>query len=623
MLKPSSRLAGVVSLAAATGLAVSVLACGDEGPAGPSGPSAPDRLVFTPSSVTLDPVTGASVELRNEGERAVGPVLLVPGQVRDEGGNARVGARVDVRPENIPTLNPDQSITVTLTPKLGDLPAGDYQVELDALVDADVLASLSLAVVLRPIAPPTPGSSTQAVVITGGAASPRQGDVRRYTAETRDGNGQPVADPGLIWFVVPSTAGFVAPDGRFVGYGPGPAQIFASANGHTDSLSIRVQARGGLSGSFQVVGNVDAGPRLGSDIWVHGGVAYTGTWRWITIGQTQLFGDRMYVWDISQPASPVRVDSVIVDARTVNDVKIRDDGLLAVISHELSNDGLNGVTLLDTTDPLRPTVVGRYAQNLAEGVHNVWIDGDILYVVRDNIGAGLHILDISNPAAPVEIARHFVGQSFLHDVYVRDGLAFLSQWDDGLVILDVGNGMAGGSPASPVEVGRVKTAGGNTHNAWYWPQAEVVFVGEEVDSGSPPGAMHVVDVSDMTDPREVATYYISSWTPHNFWLDETRQILYIAWYGDGVRALDVSGELLGELSKQGREIAWTRYGGTASSFVSPGLGGAVAGTPDPGKSGFGLMSAPGDTRTWAPQLHNGLIYLSDINRGVWVLRPNF
>ena len=34
-----------------------------------------------------------------------------------------------------------------------------------------------------------------------------------------------------------------------------------------------------------------------------------------------------------------------------------------------------------------------------------------------------------------------------HDVYVRDGLAFLSHWDAGLIILDVGNGMAGGSPA--------------------------------------------------------------------------------------------------------------------------------------------------------------------------------
>lgn len=620
MQKLSPRIAEAVAM----GLVVSVLACSDDnGPAGPSGPAAPDRLVFTPSSVTLDPVAGASVELRNEGERAVGPILLVPGRVRDEAGNARVGARVDVSPDNIPTLNPDQTVTLTLSPELGDLPAGDYRVELEAFVDSEALASVSMSMVLRPVAPPSPGSATQSVAITAGAGSARQGDVERYTAETRDGSGQSVADPGLIWFVIPSTAGFVAPDGRFVGYAPGPAHVFASANGHTDSLAITVQPRNAQSGSFQVVGNVDAGPRLVSDLWVHGGVAYTGTWRWVTVGQTQLFGDRLYVWDISQPASPVRVDSIIVEARTVNDVKIRADGQLAVITHEISDDGLNGLTFIDMTDPLHPTAIGRYTQSLGTGVHNVWIDGNTLYVVRDNIGAGLLVLDISNPAAPVEIAQHFGGQSFLHDVYVRDGLAFLSQWDDGLIVVDVGNGIAGGSPANPVEVGRVKTAGGNTHNAWYWPQAEVVFVGEEVDSGAPPGAMHVVDVSDMSDPREVATYYIGSWTPHNFWLDETRDILYMAWYGDGVRALDVSGELLGELSRQGREIAWTRYGGTASSVASPGIGGGIAGTPDPGKSGFGLMSAPGDTRTWAPQLHNGLIYISDINRGLWVLRPNF
>ena len=57
--------------------------------------------------------------------------------------------------------------------------------------------------------------------------------------------------------------------------------------------------------------------------------------------------------------------------------------------------------------------------------------------------------------------------------------AFLSHWDAGLIILDVGNGIAGGSPASPVEVSRIKTVGGQTHNAWYWPAAGYVFVGEE------------------------------------------------------------------------------------------------------------------------------------------------
>ena len=59
----------------------------------------------------------------------------------------------------------------------------------------------------------------------------------------------------------------------------------------------------------------------------------------------------------------------------------------------------------------------------------------------------------------------------------------------GLIILDVGNGVAGGSPTSPVEVGRVQTTGGQTHNAWYWPAGGYVFVGEE--DFNAPGFMHV------------------------------------------------------------------------------------------------------------------------------------
>ena len=185
------------------------------------------------------------------------------------------------------------------------------------------------------------------------------------------------------------------------------------------------------------------------------------------------------------------------------------------------------------------------------------------------------------------------GSSFLHDVYVRDGLAFLSHWDAGLVILDVGNGVAGGSPSSPTEVGRIVTAGGQTHNAWYWPQAGYVFVGEE--DFDTPGIVHVVDVSDLGVPVEVASFSVTGITPHNFWMDEARGILYVAWYETGIRALDVSGRLSGELDRQGREYTALQYDGP---------GGGCAG-------GSGTCS-------WAPQLHDGLIYLSDQNSGLWV-----
>ena len=82
---------------------------------------------------------------------------------------------------------------------------------------------------------------------------------------------------------------------------------------------------------------------------------------------------------------------------------------------------------------------------------------------------------------------------YLHDIAVIDGLAYLSYWNDGLIILDVGNGMKGGSPRSPVlvsqfkydlseEYARVDQLYGlgdrGTHTAWR--AGNYVFVGDEV-----------------------------------------------------------------------------------------------------------------------------------------------
>ncbi|NIP57020.1 MAG: hypothetical protein GWN82_03185, partial [Gemmatimonadetes bacterium] len=183
-------------------------------------------------------------------------------------------------------------------------------------------------------------------------------------------------------------------------------------------------------------------------------------------------------------------------------------------------------------------------------------------MVEDGAGGdgGLHVLDVSDPGAPAEVALFYGGSSIVHDVYVRDGLAFVSHWDAGLIILDVGNGIRSGSPSDPVEVGRVVTGGGRVHNAWYWPGGDSVFVGEErfPTPGLPgsEGVLHVVDASDLANPVEVATFGVPGDTPHNFWLDEDRQILYAAWYDAGLRAIDVGGELSGNLAAQGRELGY-------------------------------------------------------------------
>ena len=193
-------------------------------------------------------------------------------------------------------------------------------------------------------------------------------------------------------------------------------------------------------------------------------------------------GNRLYTWTLNGSGMPTLSDSITVDARTVNDIKIRADGRLGVLTHEegdATEGGRNGVTFFDLADPAHPRVVSRFSAGLEPGVHNAWLEGDYAYLVVDGVGGGLRILDVSDPASPRVAASFYGGSSFLHDVYVRDGLAFLSHWDAGLIILDVGNGMAGGSPASPVEVSRLSDLGGESHNVWYWPEAGYAFVGEE------------------------------------------------------------------------------------------------------------------------------------------------
>ena len=161
----------------------------------------------------------------------------------------------------------------------------------------------------------------------------------------------------------------------------------------------------------------------------------------------------------------------------------------------------------------------------------------------------------------------------------------------------MGNGVAGGSPGAQVEVARISDLGGATHNAWYWPEAGYVFVGEE--DFQTPGVIHVVDVRNLAVPREVATYAVAGQAPHNVWLDEDRAVLYVAWYGRGVAALDVSGELLGALERQGRVMATLRYNGGSGECDLPGT----------------------STCTWAPQLHRGVLWVSDMNQGLVGLEP--
>jgi hypothetical protein len=131
-------------------------------------------------------------------------------------------------------------------------------------------------------------------------------------------------------------------------------------------------------------------------------------------------------------------------------------------------------------------------------------------------------------AAAVRVAMLPIPPTYgIHDTFVRDGLAFVSAWDAGLIIYDVGNGIRGGSPSRPIEVSRivpppgaVTNMVGSIHNAWWFHnpvrnEKRYVFLGQEGPGiGDVAGDICAVDVSDLRIHR--SEFGITGAGTHNF-----------------------------------------------------------------------------------------------------------
>ena len=59
------------------------------------------------------------------------------------------------------------------------------------------------------------------------------------------------------------------------------------------------------------------------------------------------------------------------------------------------------------------------------------------------------------------------------------------------------------------------------------------------------GYTQIVDFTDPMNPVQVARYEASEYGTHNMWVED--DVLYQAYYEGGVRMVDISGELMGNL----------------------------------------------------------------------------
>ena len=475
-------------------------------------------------------------------------------------------------------------------------------------------------------ADPFTGASIE---IAGGGARARTGDVLDFRAEVRDANGEVVTGVPVEWsHAWEEPEGILAPPapaqmdgGRFVADVAGVYTVIADAGPLSARTSFRVVARDVVQ-KLEIQGQGREQRVRTTDFWVFEGrdgrdYALTGAKRSDGYG---------FVWDVTEPGNIFKTDSIQVDARSVNDMKVSPDARYATMTREGASNRRNGVVVLDLADPAHPVIASEVTDHgLTGGVHNAFPTNEYVYALAG--GDKYVILDMSDLYNPRLVGEYNHPNSRLHDVWVLDGLAYSAEWENGLVVVDVGDGRWGGSPENPVLVSSYPIPGGATHAVFpYISQStgkHYVFLGDEIMSrrglawegpgqgrgsyqlpydpetgmnGIPlatRGYIQIVDFSDPESPRMVARYEVPEYGTHNIWVED--DILYQAYYEGGVRMVDVSGDLMGNLYTQGREIA-------------------VFKAYDP------IGYVPNSPMAWSAMPFKGRVFFSDTNSGLWSAR---
>ncbi len=161
--------------------------------------------------------------------------------------------------------------------------------------------------------------------------------------------------------------------------------------------------------------------------------------------------------------------------------------------------------IFDISNPIEPLLIGHWHHSYSR-LNSIHVAGNYAYLALSYSMPGgsegaIGIVDISNPADPVEVACFQTSSSSYPDVYdvYTQGNYCYAVYGTELLILDVSN------PANPVQIGVLDFGGmPNFTNS-------VEVIGNYAYVAATAGGFNIVDVSDPANPTIVGTYPTPVW----------------------------------------------------------------------------------------------------------------
>lgn len=250
------------------------------------------------------------------------------------------------------------------------------------------------------------------------------------------------------------------------------------------------------------------------DIWAEG----------TTIYLAGRFSGSVFIVDASDPDLPVEITR-IQGIGFPQDVKVQN-GVLYVTNEDGSGIGLR---TYDVSNPGSPMLLGELSSPGVGNIHNVFVDGNYAYVASDDT-SNLHVIDVTDPSTPTDVAQVPAPPGGrCHDMMARGGVCYGAFLGGGFMVINVV------VPASPSPILTHNYPNSFTHNIWPSDDGLHVFTTDE-NAG---GHMKAFDISDPLNVQEVGSYEAKpNIIIHNVIVDGP--YAYIAYYVEGLHIVDVS-----------------------------------------------------------------------------------
>lgn len=327
----------------------------------------------------------------------------------------------------------------------------------------------------------------------------------------------------------------------------------------------------------------------------YGSIAGSGCW-----GHTDKNGieyaiigvfDGIRIYSLEDPKNPIERFFIPGENNSWREIRTWDDYIY------VTTEGTDGLTIIDASQAPNAFTFKRWFPDLPNlGVmgshHSINLDSlGYLYLNGSDLAGGAVLLfDLNNDPYNPEF-KTVIGNVYTHDCFANANYLYTADLGQGVAIYDIKD------KNNPVFLSRFNTSSVFAHNAWTSDDGIYLYTTDE-RSGA------YVDVYDVSDPKNVK--FINKYRnkdsqlgkviPHNTY--QVKNWAVTSWYTDGI--------LIKDMTRPDNIVKVGEY----DTFYDE------AAIQNAGAWFYGCWGV-------YPFLKSGTIIGSDINAGLWVLKPEY